>query len=118
MNRKERVLGSKGRSGGQRDVWLTLFGQVGEDGYPKHVWDKVTGEIDPSVAEYMRENWDLRHILERDWEKLGPKLKGKIRIFCGDMDASSLNNAVYLMEEFLEKTRPLLRWDNRLWGPI
>lgn len=104
VNHKELVLGTKGRSGGQRDVWLTLFGPVGEDGYPKHLWDKMTGEIDPSVAEYMRENWDLRYILERDWETLGPKLKGKIHIYCGDMDNSYLNNAVYLMEEFLEST--------------
>jgi hypothetical protein len=104
VNHKELVLGTKGRSGGQRDVWLTLFGPVGEDGYPKHLWDKMTGEIDSSVAEYMRENWDLRYILERDWKKLGPKLKGKIHIYCGDMDNSYLNNAVYLMEEFLEST--------------
>ena len=104
VNHKELALGTKGRSGGQRDVWLTLFGPVGEDGYPKHLWDKMTGEIDPSVAEYMRENWDLRYILERDWETLGPKLKGKIHIYVGDMDNSYLNNAVYLMEEFLEST--------------
>jgi hypothetical protein len=104
VNHKELVLGTKGRSGGQRDVWLTLFGPVGEDGYPKHLWDKMTGEIDASVAEYMRENWDLRYILERDWKTLGPKLKGKIHIYCGDMDNSYLNNAVYLMEEFLEST--------------
>ena len=104
VNHKELALGTKGRSGGQRDVWLTLFGPVGEDGYPKHLWKKMTGEIDPSVAEYMRENWDLRYILERDWETLGPKLKGKIHIYVGDMDNSYLNNAVYLMEEFLEST--------------
>ncbi len=101
---KEAVLGSKGRSGGQRDVWLTLFGPAGEDGYPRHLWDKMTGEIDPEVAEYWRENFDLRYILERDWKTLGPKLKGKIHIYCGDMDNSYLNNAVYLMEDFLEST--------------
>ena len=104
VNHKEIVLGTKGRSGGQRDVWLTLFGPVGDDGYPRHVWDKKTGEIDPEVAEYMRENWDLRYILERDWEHLGPKLAGKIHIYVGEMDNSYLNNAVYLMEEFLEST--------------
>jgi hypothetical protein len=101
---KEVVLGTKGRSGGQRDVWLTLFGPVGADGYPKHLWDRKTGEIDPVVAEYWKENFDLRYILERDWKTLGPKLKGKINIYCGDMDGSYLNNAVYLMEEFLEAT--------------
>ncbi len=104
VNHKELVLGTKGRSGGQRDVWLTLFGPPGEDGYPRHVWDKMTGEIDSEVAEYMRENFDLRHILQRDWATLGPKLVGKIHIYAGEMDNSYLNNAVYLMEDFLEGT--------------
>jgi len=105
VNHKELVLGTKGRSGGQRDVWLTLFGPVGKDGYRRPVWDKMTGKINPEVADYMRENFDLRYILERDWKTLGPKLKGKINIYCGDMDGSYLNNAVYLMEEFLESTK-------------
>jgi hypothetical protein len=56
------------------------------------------------VAEYWRENFDLRYILERDWETLGPKLVGKIHVYCGDMDNSYLNNAVYLLEDFLEST--------------
>lgn len=104
VNHKELVLGTKGRSGGQRDVWLTLFGPAGDDGYPRHVWDKRTGVIDREVAEYMRENYDLRYILERDWATLGPKLVGKIHIYVGEMDNSYLNNAVYLMEDFLEST--------------
>ncbi|MGB2845375.1 MAG: hypothetical protein WBC02_11015, partial [Candidatus Aminicenantaceae bacterium] len=32
-------------------------------------------------------------------------LKGKIHIYCGDMDNYYLNNAVYLIEEFLENTK-------------
>lgn len=104
VGHKELVIGTKGRSNGQRDVWLTLFGPAGEDGYPRHLWDKKTGVIDREVAEYMRDNYDLRYILERDWESLGPKLVGKIHIYVGEMDNSYLNNAVYLMEEFLEST--------------
>ena len=72
--------------------------------YPKPIWDKATGDIDRSVAEYMRENNDLRYVLERDWKELGPKLEGKLHIYCGDMDDHYLGNAVYLMEEFLEST--------------
>jgi hypothetical protein len=65
----------------------------------------MTGEIDPSVARYWQENYDLRYILERDWKTLGPKLKGKIHIYCGDMDNFYLNNAVYLTEDFLKNTK-------------
>ena len=62
--------------------------------------------IDREVAEYWRENYDLSHILQRDWGKaLGRKLEGKIHIYVGDMDNYYLNNAVYLVEEFLESTR-------------
>ncbi len=104
VQQKEHVLGTKGRSGGQRDIWPTLFGPAGEDGYPRHLWDRETGVIDPEVAEYWRENYDLRHILERDWATLGPKLQGKIHIYVGEMDNSYLNNAVYLMADFLEGT--------------
>lgn len=105
VQQKEQVIGTKGRSCGQRDVWLTAFGPKGEDGYPKHAWDKETGEIDKEVVQYMIENFDLRYIMERDWATLGPKLKGKINIYMGDMDNSYLNNATKLMEDFLEKTK-------------
>lgn len=103
-NHYELVLGTRSRSGRQWDAWQAVFGPVGDDGYPKPIWNKLTGEIDRSVAEYYRENYDLRYILERDWAKLGPKLKGKIHIYVGDMDNFYLENAVRLMEQFLEST--------------
>ena len=105
MNLRELALGTKSRSGQQWDIWEAVYSPQGDDGYPVRLWDKYTGEIDHEVAEYWKENYDLRYILERDWKKLGPKLKGKINIYCGDMDNYYLNNAVYLMEEFLEGTK-------------
>jgi hypothetical protein len=105
MNHRELVLGTNSRSGDQWDIWEAVYSPVGDDGYPKRIWDKMTGKIDHSVAEYWRENYDLRYILERDWKTIGPKLKGKIHIYCGDMDNYYLNNAVYLMEQFLEGTK-------------
>jgi hypothetical protein len=104
-NHRELVLGPHSRSGDQWDIWQAVYSPVGEDGYPKPIWDKLTGEIDAQVAEYWREHYDLGHILERDWKTLGPKLRGKIHIYCGDMDNYYLNNAVYLVEDFLESTR-------------
>ena len=104
VNQRELVLGTHSRSGDQWDIWEAVFSPVGPDGYPARIWDKVTGEIDHNVADHWRENYDLRHILERDWATLGPKLAGKIHIYCGTMDNYYLNNAVVLMEEFLEST--------------
>ncbi len=103
-NHLELALGDKTRSGEQWDIWEAVFSPQGEDGYPKRIFNKLTGEIDPTVAAYWKENYDLRHILQRDWAKLGPKLQGKIHIYCGDMDNIYLNDAVYLMENFLKQT--------------
>lgn len=104
MGQRELVLGSKSRSGQQLDIWEAVYSPQGRDGYPQPIWDKETGRIDKKVAGYWKENFDLRHILERDWATIGPKLEGKINIYCGDMDNYYLNNAVYLMEKFLENT--------------
>ena len=104
VNQLELVLGDKSRSGQQWDIWEATYSPMGADGYPVRLWDKTSGDIDHQVAEYWRENYDLRYILERDWSKIGDKLKGKIHIYCGDMDNYYLNNAVYLMEDFLENT--------------
>ena len=104
LNRFELALGDKTRSGQQWDIWQAVYSPVGADGYPKPIWDKVTGKIDKTVAEYWRERYDLGYILKRDWAKLGPKLQGKIHLYCGDMDNYYLNNAVYLVEDFLKTT--------------
>jgi len=103
-NRLELVLGDKSRSGQQYDIWEATYSPMGEDGYPVRLWDKESGEINHEVAEYWRENFDLVHILKRNWKTLGPKLEGKLHIYVGDMDNYYLNNAVYLAEEFLEST--------------
>ncbi len=105
-NRRELVLGTHSRSGDQWDIWEAVYSPVGPDGYPARIWDKRTGVVDPKVAAFWKENYDLRHILERDWQLLAPKLKGKIHIYAGTMDNYFLNNAVVLMEGFLNKTNP------------
>jgi len=105
-NLVELVLGTHGRSAGQHDGWASVFGPVGADGYYKPLYDKATGVIDPEVAKYWRDNYDLRHILERDWAALGPKLRGKIHLTSGTMDNGYLNNAVYQAEEFFKKANP------------
>jgi len=105
MNHMELALGTNSRSGGQWDIWQAVYSPAGGDGYPKPIWDKFTGKIDRSVADYWRENYDLGYILKRDWAKLGPKLAGKIHIYVGEADNYFLNNAVYLVDDFLKTTK-------------
>jgi hypothetical protein len=104
-NRYELVLGENARSGGQWDIWQAVYGPVGQDGYPHPIWNKRTGAIDGEVADYWKENYDLRAILERRWKTLGPKLVGKIHIKVGDVDHFYLERAVRLLEAFLESTK-------------
>ena len=106
MNRMELVLGTKTRSGQQWDIWEAVYSPQGPDGYPARIWDKRTGAIDKKVAEYWKEHYDLSWILRRDWNRgLGKKLEGKIHLYVGDMDNYYLNNAVYLVEDFLKTTK-------------
>jgi enterochelin esterase-like enzyme len=100
----EAALGDRGRSGEQFDIWQAVYSPVGEDGYPKPIFDKQTGVIDHSTAAYWHEHYDLNAILQRDWLTLGPKLRGKLHIYVGSDDTYFLNNAVYLMEDFLNQT--------------
>ena len=72
-SRYEAVLGTRGRSGEQMDIFMATFGPVGPDGYPKLLYDKWTGVIDRSVADYWRDHYDLRHIVERDWTDARPE---------------------------------------------
>ena len=105
-NGMELVAGDLGRSGGQYDIWQAVFGPVGANGYPAPIFDKLDGAIDPAVAAYWREHYDLSHIIERDWASLAPRLRGKLHVFVGSADTYYLTGAVYFAQERLEALRP------------
>jgi hypothetical protein len=117
INDYELALGDRGRSGEQFDIWQAVYSPVGDDGYPKQIFDKQTGDIDHSVAEYWRKHYDLEAILERDWPTLGPKLAGKIHIYVGSDDTYFLNDAVYRMEDFLNSTKNPAYGGEVTYGP-
>ena len=105
MSRLEAVLGSHVRSGQQLAAWDAAYGPVGSDGYPRPLWDRLTGRIDKEVAAYMRDNgFDLRYNLEKNWSTIGKDLVGKIHVYVGDMDNYYLNLAVYQLEDFLKSS--------------
>ena len=103
----EAVLGSHARSGEQFAIWEATYGPVGPDGYPAELWDLLSGKVNHEVAAYFKaHDYDLRDYLERNWATLGPKLKGQIHLYVGDMDTFYLNLAVYRLEDFLKDARP------------
>jgi len=107
MNRYELVQGTHSRSGEQLDTWQAVFSSVGDDGYPKPVFNKRTGEIDHDVAKYWKEHYDLSAIMQRDWKTLGPKLAGKLHFYVGEADTFYLDRAVHLLKDFLDTTTDL-----------
>lgn len=104
MNRYELVQGTHSRSGEQLDTWEAVFSTVGDDGYPKRIFDKRTGQIDHEVAKYWKEHYDLSAIMQRDWKTLGPKLAGKLHLFVGEADTFYLDRAVHLLKDFMDTT--------------
>ena len=49
------------------------------------------------------EKYDIRLVLERNWEQLGPKLQGKLHVFMGDQDTFYLEGATVLLKQSLAK---------------
>ena len=55
------------------------------------------------------ESWkgrDMRRVIEENWGMLGPKLRGKLRVWVGEADEYFLNNAVHRLDEALSRLQP------------
>ena len=92
-------------SGEQWGAWNATYGPRGADGRPKPLWNPKTGDIDRSVIEHWK-RYDLRMVMEKNWQQLAPKLKGKIHIWVGEADDYFLNNAVHMLDDFLATAKP------------
>lgn len=105
---KENVLGagdSYTMSGGQWGAWNAVYSPRGTDGKPLPLWDAKIGKINHEVAEAWKK-YDLRLIVENNWQTLAPKLKGKLHIWVGEADNYFLNNGVHLFDDFISKAEP------------
>ncbi|MDB4582555.1 esterase family protein [Draconibacterium sp.] len=89
-------------SGGQFSAFTALFSPKGEDGFPKPMFDPITGDIDREVTEHWRK-YDLKDYVETNWETLGPKIQDKIWIWGADMDNFYLNPALRSFDEMLQQ---------------
>lgn len=96
--RMEDVLGR----GGQMQSFEAVFSPRGADGAPRKLWDRKSGQLDAETAKAW-EKYDIRLVLERNWDRLGPKLAGKLHIICGDADTFYLERAVFRLRDTLAK---------------
>lgn len=88
--------------GGQLHSFEAVFSERGLDGRPRLLFDRLTGEIDPSVAETWK-RYDIRPLLENNWAAWGPKLSGKLHVFMGSEDTFYLEGATLLLKESLAR---------------
>ncbi|MEE8169948.1 MAG: alpha/beta hydrolase-fold protein [Phycisphaerae bacterium] len=94
----DRVVGR----GEQLGSLQAVFSPRGPDGGPAPLYDRMTGAVDPAVAKAW-EKYDVRLVLERGWQRLAARLKGKIHVYAGSKDTFYLEGAVRLLKASLSE---------------
>jgi S-formylglutathione hydrolase FrmB len=89
------VLGYRSSQFGSFDA---VFSQAGPDGKPMPLFDRKTGAIDPAVAAYWEEHYDIASKIEREWRNLGAGLTNKIHIAVGTLDTFHLERGVLRLD--------------------
>jgi hypothetical protein len=87
--------------GGQLHSFEAVFSPRGSDGKPVRVWDRQTGAVNTEAAKSW-EKYDIKRVLERNWQTLGPKLRGKLHVHMGDLDTFYLEGATRRLGESLK----------------
>ena len=89
-------------AGGQIESFEAVFSPKNAAGTPRALFDRATGNIDPETAKAW-EAYDIRLMIERNWATLGPRLKGKLHVYAGEIDNFYLEGATRLLKESLSK---------------
>jgi len=92
-----------GPYGGQQSSFDWVFSPKGQDGAPQPLFDHITGKVDPDVAAYWREHYDLARIVENTWAERGPSLKGRIHLIGGTADTYYLDGPAHKLEAVLNR---------------
>jgi hypothetical protein len=106
------------------------FSPRGDDGRPMRLFEKNSGAVDPVVALAWRK-YDVDAILNERWDVLGPKLTGRIHLWCGARDAPGrLASMRVLQQDFArlnakadvlivgERDHESLRDPHPIWWPL
>jgi S-formylglutathione hydrolase FrmB len=92
----------EGPYGGQMSSFDWVFSPRGPGGRPEPMFDRVTGDVDPSVVAYWRDNYDIAFRVARDWPQLRPDLDGKIHLIVGTADTFYLDGAAHRLKAVLD----------------
>jgi len=96
----EAVLGPVG---GQMASFDWVFSPKGPDGRPMQMFDRRTGAVNPQVAAYWRDHYDIAYRLEHNWPELRNDLDGKIHVIVGTADTFHLDGAAHKLQAVLQK---------------
>jgi S-formylglutathione hydrolase FrmB len=99
LAQQERVLGEYG---GQLASFDWVFGPRGKDGRPMPLFDRDTGAVDPLVAAYWEQHYDIANILRKNWKTIGPSLNGKIHLTVGTADTFHLDEPARLLQQTIQ----------------
>jgi dienelactone hydrolase len=67
------------------------------------MFDRVTGDVDPTVVAYWHDHYDLAHLVEEKWPTQSTLLKGRIHLFVGTADTFYLDGSAHLFDARLAK---------------
>lgn len=98
--RHERVAGPVG---GQMSSFDWVFSPRGADGKPVPLFDPTTGVVDPAVAAYWTDHYDITALIKRNWQTLKPDLDGKIHLWVGTRDTYYLDGPAHLLKAELDR---------------
>ena len=66
------------------------------------MFNRETGKVNKEVVEHWKK-YDIRRILEENWETISPKLANKINIIAGGLDTFYLEEAVIQLQSFFNE---------------
>ena len=94
---------SSGRKGSEFASYEASYSSLDEQGSPRQLFDRQSGRLSqPTLDEWAR--FDLRRMLETEWDSDPARLKGKLHVFCGAEDTFFLDEAArYFCASLLEK---------------
>ena len=89
--RLESVLG---HDGGQLRSFEWVFSPRDGNGAPAPLFDRTAGTVDPVVAAYWCDHYDISHFVKVEWPRLGKLLDGKLHVAVGTADSYGLDGSV------------------------
>jgi hypothetical protein len=99
FSKMEQVIGPYG---GQMASFEWVFSPRGPDGRPEQLFNRDTGDVDPTVVAYWRDHYDIAHRLQENWPELKPDLDGKIHLYVGTADTFYLDGAAHRLKAVLD----------------